>query len=150
MQFEIPEDFTDDRLADIQAANEVGLERVATYSAQKMQAGMLDAPNIVKGEGGWKRPKGIDPIHSTPGNPPFKQTGRLKRAIISGKVAPGQWAAGTAAGYDPDGHPYGFYLDKGTTKMSPRPWLGSTVEKYRDKLIEAYRRGFIHAMKWDQ
>jgi hypothetical protein len=149
MKFEIPEDSTEENLVAIAHANEAGLELVALTASQAMQNSMRKAPNIIAGEGGWKRPQHSNAIRSQPGEAPYQQSGALWRSITYGKGDErGQWIAGTEAGYHPKGTPYGYFLDRGTEKMQPRPWLGATVEKIKDRLRKEYEAGFMHAMKW--
>jgi phage gpG-like protein len=54
---------------------------------------------------------------SSPGEPPYKQTGRL-RSSITHEVQPGGRVVRIGTNLK-----YGLYLEVGTARMSPRPWL---------------------------
>jgi HK97 gp10 family phage protein len=56
------------------------------------------------------------PSASRPGSPPHKQTGRLRASIAWELVGDDRARVGTNV-------KYGRYLELGTSRMSPRPWL---------------------------
>lgn len=70
---------------------------------------------------------------SLPGNPPAVDTGALRRSITY------EVDENKLVGYvgstikDP---PYGLYLEYGTSKMKPRPWLKPATEKSMEKIRE--------------
>ena len=56
------------------------------------------------------------PTHSRPGQPPHKQTGRLRASIAWEAVGDDTARVGTNV-------KYGKFLELGTRRMDPRPWL---------------------------
>lgn len=65
--------------------------------------------------------------HSAPGNPPYKQTGRLRASItheVNGLVG----RVGTNVRYS-------RFLELGTRKMAPRPFLLTNMRKHNATLI---------------
>lgn len=71
--------------------------------------------------------------HSIAGNPPFKQTGRL-RASISWEIVQG------LVGRVGTNVLYGLFLDQGTRKMRPRPFLEANVKKHFATLVSILLR----------
>ena len=71
---------------------------------------------------------------STAGNPPNTDTGNLVRNITVNKIQ-GGYDVGSRAGA-----PYGFWLEFGTLKMAPRPWLSPAFKRSVDKLIAKWVR----------
>lgn len=65
--------------------------------------------------------------HSAPGNPPYKQTGRL-RASITREVHGLVGRVGTNVIYS-------RFLEKGTRKMAPRPFLLPNLRKHHATLV---------------
>jgi hypothetical protein len=69
--------------------------------------------------------------HSRPGNPPYKQTGHLRRSIawelIRGTLRKVVGRVGTNL-------KYGLYLERGTAKMKARPYLRATLAKFKSEL----------------
>lgn len=71
---------------------------------------------------------------STAGNPPNSDTGTLVRNITVQKIK---------GGYDVGsrkGAPHGFYLEFGTSKIDPRPWLAPAYQKAADKFLDTVRK----------
>lgn len=70
--------------------------------------------------------------HSRPGNPPYKQTGNLRRSItweivnMRGRVGTNVW--------------YGRWLELGTGRMAPRPYLRSNLWKHHYTLVAIITR----------
>lgn len=79
--------------------------------------------------------------HSSPGEPPFRQSGELQRSITVRKQQMGGFrgflrrmslseqvyeVAITA--------PHAVFLERGTSKMEPRPFIGVTIERMRARL----------------
>ncbi len=73
---------------------------------------------------------------SQPGHFPGIRTGNLRRSIISTKATPDRLiaAAGSAAGKQDR---YGLWLEFGTSKMAPRPWLLRSFNRSRQKVFDA-------------
>lgn len=67
---------------------------------------------------------GVNP--SRPGEPPHKQTGRLQSSVTR-EVDDQRARVGTNV-------VYGRYLELGTRKMAPRPWLRRSLDENRDKV----------------
>jgi HK97 gp10 family phage protein len=71
---------------------------------------------------------------SAPGEPPHKQTGRLRASVASEVDAAAQTArVGTNV-------KYGKYLELGTRRMKPRPWLRRSLSEVRDKIRAIFAR----------
>lgn len=67
--------------------------------------------------------------HSPPGEPPYKQTGRL-RASVTYEVDKGSLQARAGTNVD-----YGLYLELGTKRgIAPRPWLRPAMNNVRGKI----------------
>lgn len=144
-KFEIT-DKTEQALADIENATEVGLERAAIYAQDQIVRAMPKNAQIEAGDGGWVNatPK----QRSKPGNPPMQQTGRLARNIITGKIGRLRYGVGTRKSFAKA--PYGFFLDQGTSKMSRRPWLGATIRRKWKGIQAQFEKGFEHAIGGDE
>ncbi len=73
---------------------------------------------------------------SAPGQPPASDTGTLASSVKWERDA-GGYVVGT-------GIEYGLFLEVGTSRMAPRPWLTPSVEaelpSFRDNIIKAIRR----------
>jgi len=65
---------------------------------------------------------------SAPGEPPHKQTGRL-RASVTHEVDKGEMTARVGTNVK-----YGLYLELGTSKMAPRPWLRRALAETAAKI----------------
>lgn len=79
--------------------------------------------------------------HSSPGDPPFRQSGELQRSVIVRKQAAGRvrgflramslseqvYEVAVTA-------PHGPWLEYGTSKMEPRPFMARSVEAARSKI----------------
>lgn len=63
---------------------------------------------------------------SAPGDPPAVNTGRLRQSITALQISPGRWRVGTNV-------EYAIFLEWGTRKMAPRPFMRPAVEKSRGK-----------------
>ena len=81
---------------------------------------------------------------SLPGNPPAPDTGNLRNSIryeIHAEPRSPYGVVGTTQ-KDP---PYGEYLEYGTSKVAPRPWLRPAMEKnnewIRQSIAKAVGRG---------
>ena len=81
---------------------------------------------------------------SLPGNPPAPDTGNLRNSIryeIHAESRSPYGVVGTTQN-DP---PYGQYLEYGTSKVAPRPWLRPVMEKnnewIRQSIAKAVGRG---------
>jgi hypothetical protein len=81
----------------------------------------------------YKR-RGVMHTASRPGNPPNTDTGNLVNNITVNKIA-GGYDVGSRAGA-----PYGLWLEYGTLRIAPRPWLRPVFEKVIKQLVEKYAR----------
>jgi HK97 gp10 family phage protein len=68
---------------------------------------------------------------SAPGEPPYKQTGRLRMSIAREMV--GQTTARVGTNIK-----YGLYLELGTRSMSARPWLRRALAERRAKIARIF------------
>lgn len=75
------------------------------------------------------------PPVSDPGEPPHKDTGRLRASVSHEMGDDGQSArVGTNVRY-------GKWLELGTSKMAPRPWLSATLAKMQDAIKTLLGKG---------
>ncbi len=101
-------------------------------------------PDFVKG--GYKKNSSRswkEAHHSAPGEPPYVQTGMLRRSIA--------WAAPTklvrlvGSMLRPQGesgsHSYAWYLEYGTSKMAARPYLLPALRRLRGQLFRIIATG---------
>jgi HK97 gp10 family phage protein len=79
------------------------------------------------GEAGEKAQK-INSYHSKPGEPPRVQTGTLRRSITH-EIHPILPIGRVGTNVK-----YGKFLEFGTRRMAPRPWLRLALAKSRDKI----------------
>jgi phage gpG-like protein len=78
------------------------------------------------GRRGRRRVYGANP--STPGNPPAKQTGRL-RASVTYEVDETRMVGRVGTNVL-----YGLFLELGTSRMAARPWLRRALAESEDKI----------------
>lgn len=72
-------------------------------------------------------------VASAPGSPPNADTGNLANNITVQEIPKG-YDVGSRSGA-----PYGYYLEFGTSKIDPRPWLAPAFKKVAsrwEKIIE--------------
>lgn len=76
--------------------------------------------------------------HSRPGNPPFKQTGHLRRTITYEVTGSTAW--GNMVGRVGTNLKYGRYLETGTRRMAPRKFIVVNLWKHRPTLAAIITR----------
>lgn len=110
------------------------IDRVAEELARKQERGITKACLIVQA---YAAEHMSPESPSSPGEPPAVVTGQL-RASIGHQVVEED---GKIVGYVgvPAGVPYGEYLEFGTSKMQPRPFLVPALEINRAEITEAIR-----------
>jgi hypothetical protein len=83
----------------------------------------------VAGSGRVKGRSGGPAVHSAPGEPPYKQTGRL-RASVTYEVDESTLEARAGTNVE-----YGRYLELGTKRgIAPRPWLRRALAEMQDRV----------------
>lgn len=88
---------------------------------------LLSVPGTVaKGKGYSSRKYGSNP--SRPGEPPHKQTGRLRASVAWELVDDDTARAGTNV-------KYGKYLELGTGRMKARPWLQRALTESQSAVV---------------
>lgn len=78
-------------------------------------------------------PTGRDP--SRPGEYPKKVSGELQASIV---VQESETGTGYAVGTTLE---YGKFLELGTSKMSPRPWLSKALREYASEIAKIFSSG---------
>lgn len=73
---------------------------------------------------------------SAPGEPPAVATGQLRNSVTAVVQAEGKSVKGIVG----TELMKGLYLEKGTSKMAPRPWLEPSFEKSLDRIKEILSR----------
>lgn len=83
----------------------------------------------------WKRTH-----HSQPGEPPFVQTGHLRRSITWEKA--GTLVRKIGSSLKPQGglHSYAWYLEMGTTIMAARPYMLPALRRSKATLLNIIAR----------
>jgi len=78
------------------------------------------------------------PTHtaSKPGQPPALDTGTLRRSITRDIRS----ERGGYAGYTGTPLKYGLWLERGTSRMQPRPWLKPTFTEQQDEVARIMSR----------
>ena len=71
--------------------------------------------------------------HSSPGDPPFRQTGQLRRSIARERVGAEERVGSNIK--------YARFLELGTLNMSPRPFLRPAVIRNRRKIANIILKG---------
>lgn len=95
----------------------------------------------VKGDGGGTQPTGprnrkkliYGAFPSRPGEPPRKQTGRLQSSIAHELRVRGLFGRGLLARVGTNVK-YGRWLELGTRRMAPRPWLRRALDEMRGQI----------------
>ncbi len=117
------------RLNNIRAAAVRQLEQAVAIKAQELRneiVGNFSRP----GTGRKYRRYNPNRIHqaSSPGEAPAIDQGQLVQAITAWMVRPGHWRVGVAGG---EIGKIGLYLEFGTQRIAPRPFVRPAVEKLR-------------------
>lgn len=86
-----------------------------------------------------KLPKGLSKqtklygaVRSRPGDPPFKQTGHLRRSVAREVIG---LTARVGTNLD-----YGRFLELGTRHMAARPWLRRALAESQREIAAIFRR----------
>lgn len=110
------------------------IDREAEELARKQERGMTKACLIVEA---YAKEHMSPESPSSPGEPPAVVTGQL-RASIGHQVVEED---GKVVGYVgvPAAVPYGEYLEFGTSRMQPRPFLNPALGANRAEITEAIR-----------
>ena len=121
--------------------------KLAAMIVERKTKQLLSIPGTGRTSKRTKSGKGH--IASRPGKPPAIDTGTLRASIMSdvsignvgvtGKVGPDidKIAAKAPVGTDVN---YGLYLELGTSKMAPRPYLRPALRQSGKKIKEIFRR----------
>lgn len=76
-------------------------------------------------------------VPSRPGEPPRRDTGTLMKSIAAPFPT---FALGRMTAIVGTGHAYGRYLELGTRKMAPRPYLRMTLDRHRTGIHRVFLR----------
>lgn len=126
-------DYTDEFFGDLIDAIDKGLQSAALTGADSAVLSIKSAPGA---EGQLIRHR----VASMPGNPPFSRTGRLRNSITFDRTGRLAWGFGTALVDPKSRRPYGRFLELGTGKMAPRPFLRPVLVRDRRRLEDAFSR----------
>ena len=121
--------------AEIRRRTYTAARRLSSHIKSEIgQAGTLEFhPLTKKGRPGKARKRIYNFTHSRPGNPPFKQTGHLRRSIAWEIVTAGLGGP-TVIGRVGTNLKYGRWLELGTKRMKRRPFIVSTLRKYEPEI----------------
>lgn len=119
-------DYSDNFLDDLVKAIDDGLRMASLEGADSAAVSMKSAPGA---EGELIRHR----VASQPGNPPFARTGRLRASLANQRTGRLAWAFGTNVRY-------GRFLETGTGRMAPRPFLRPVLVRDRRRLEDAFAR----------
>lgn len=72
------------------------------------------------------------PPSSEPGTPPRRRTGALRDGIASATTADGATTTASVS----SSAPYGPYLEFGTERIAPRPFMGPTRDEWVGKVLD--------------
>jgi hypothetical protein len=80
------------------------------------------------------------PPASQPGDFPRRESGDLLRSIGIGKMETSLTKISRSVGANPDSEDIGYamYLEFGTSRISPRPYLSVITEKNRDSILNNF------------
>lgn len=102
------------------------LKGVGEQIVGDVKMSMADSPRT--GER-YSRGQGRTHIASSPGEPPRPDTGTLINSIRLRKVGELHYEV-------VDGVEYGIYLEEGTTRIAPRPFMRPAFEAWRDQIVQ--------------
>lgn len=80
--------------------------------------------------------------HSAPGEPPFVQTGTLRRSITYNKI--NEMTSHIGSTLKPEGdsaHSYAYWLEIGNSRMKARPYLRPAILRNKKKIMEIIKSG---------
>jgi hypothetical protein len=125
----------EDRAGEIRLVALASIQRATLYLWERCVE-VLNVPNTgerVKGRGrtpsGRRRTTTVYPHPSRPGEPPRKRTGFGQRSVKWEVDRDGVGRVGVATNAA-----YLAYLEVGTVRVKPRPWLLATVKKHWETL----------------
>ena len=111
-----------------------------TLAKEEVMAGVLDIQRIAKrhikehGKGRKYTLRGVTHQASAPWDPPATNLGGLATRL-SAADAIQQHDQGLVASFGPRNYPIASYLEFGTSKMKPRPFLFRSFEEARPKIV---------------
>lgn len=79
--------------------------------------------------------------HAPPGQPPFVQTGTLRRSITFATPRPLSRHVGSTLKPQGGSPSYAMCLERGTSKMAARPYLRPALEKNRKEIMRLIAHG---------
>lgn len=83
---------------------------------------------------------------SMPGNPPAPDTGNLRNSIRY-EITAGTTESYAIIGTTQKDPPYGEYLEYGTKKMKPRPWLRPAMKNNEEWIRKTISNAVIRALR---
>lgn len=117
-------------LTTFQRAASDGLRAVAVEASERAAASMPGAGAAAAVPAGGTR---LEYVSSDAGRPPGVRTGNLKNSMGFARIGPLSWAMGTSVRY-------GFWLERGTSRMRPRPFIVPAVTNNRRALQDEFVR----------
>lgn len=133
-------------MAQVEAKVQQNMDRAAIYLQGDIVKSFGSPPPEPDNRGGFKKnssKKWKRRFHSAPGEPPYVQTGMLRRSITW--AAPGPMTRLVGSSLQPQGgegsHSYAYYLEYGTSKMKSRPYLRPALARCRAILFRIIAHG---------
>lgn len=112
------------------------LYRVGKYVTSKIKEKIKNPPKT----GAYYKYKGRKKQASAPGEPPANRSGFLRRSVGFVVESQNRMVVGAEA-------PYGVWLDKGTRRMKPRPFVSSTALGESKEVLVIMRKTLDEEMK---
>lgn len=84
---------------------------------------------------------------SLPGNPPAPDSGNLRNNSIRYEIHAEPRSPYGVVGTTQKDPPYGQYLEYGTSKVAPRPWLRPAMEKNNEWIRQSIAKAVVRGLK---
>lgn len=113
---------------EIEAGVKKNISAASIYLASVIKADISQTGTLRYASGKGRKQKTVKNFtHSAPGNPPYKQTGRLRASIA--------WELRGVTGRVGSNVRYARFLELGTRKMAARPFFVTNMRKHHATLV---------------